>query len=98
MSVPHPDGDPNRCIWHVASYMWLPPEVREQYRAQLIDVEVPGSYQYFEALQQDYEQMPRQQLGLRNHTLKYLHLAQEEVNVARFHMVVDRYMEGAATS
>ena len=27
-----------------------------------------------------------------------LHLAQEEVNVARFHMVVDRYMEGAAKS
>ena len=42
--------------------------------------------------------MPRQQLGLRNHTLKYLHLAQEEVNVARFHMVVDRYMEGKAKS
>lgn len=98
MSVPHPDGDPNHCIWHVASYMWLPPEVREQYRAQLIDVEVPGSYQYFEALQQDYEQMPRQQLGLRNHTLEYLHLAQEEVNVARFHMVVDRYLEGGAKS
>lgn len=74
------------------------PEVREQYRAQLIDVEVPGSYQYFEALQQDYEQMPRQQLGLRNHTLEYLHLAQEEVNVARFHMVVDRYLEGGAKS
>jgi phenylpropionate dioxygenase-like ring-hydroxylating dioxygenase large terminal subunit len=94
MSVPHPDGDPNRCIWHVSSYMWLPAAVREQYRAPLTEVDVPGSFPYFEALQQDYEQMPRQQKGLRNHALKYLHLAQEEVNVARFHAVVDRYMEG----
>lgn len=98
MSVPHPDGDPNRCIWHVASYMWLPPGPREEYRSELVEVEEPGSYEYFLALQQDYEQMPRQQLGLRNHTLKYLHLAQEEVNVARFHSVVDRYLEGKAGS
>jgi len=98
MSVPHPDGDPNRCIWHVASYMWLPPAFREQYRAPLTEVEVPGSYAYFEALQQDYDQMPRQQKGLRNSTLKYMHLAQEEVNVARFHAVLDRYLEGKAAS
>ena len=52
----------------------------------------PAAIQYFEALQQDYDQMPRQQLGLRNKTLQYLHLAREEVNVARFHMVVDKYM------
>ena len=29
MAVPHPDGDPNRCIWHVSSYMYLPPEHRD---------------------------------------------------------------------
>jgi len=96
MSVPHPDGDPNRCIWHVASYMFLPPALREQYRAQLVEVSEPGSYPYFLALQQDYEQMPRQQLGLRNRTLKYMALAQEEVNIARFHAIVDRYLEGEA--
>ncbi len=94
MAAPHPEGDPNRCVWHVASYMYLPEAVRDQFRAELIDVEEPGSHEYFEALQQDYDQMPRQQLGLRNDTLKYLHLAQEEVNVARFHGVVDRYMKG----
>ena len=93
MSAPHPDGDPNRCIWHVSSYMFLPEDFRDQFRAELIDVEEPGSHEYFEALQQDYDQMPRQQLGLRNESLKYLYLAQEEVNVARFHMVVDRYMK-----
>lgn len=92
MAMPHPDGDPNRCIWHVASYMYLPAEFRDEFRSELVDVDEPGSHEYFEALQQDYDQMPRQQLGLRNRSLKYMHLAQEEVNVARFHKVLDRYM------
>jgi phenylpropionate dioxygenase-like ring-hydroxylating dioxygenase large terminal subunit len=96
MSVPHPDGDPNRCIWHVASYMFLAPEHREAFRAQLVEVTEPGSYPYFLALQQDYEQMPRQQLGLRNKALKFMSLAQEEVNIARFHAILDRYVAGGA--
>ena len=97
-AVPHPDGDPNRCIWHVTSYMWLPPELREAFRAELVDVDEPGSFKYFLALQQDYEQMPRQQLGLRNRTLDHMSLVREEVNIARFHSVVNRYLEGTATS
>jgi phenylpropionate dioxygenase-like ring-hydroxylating dioxygenase large terminal subunit len=96
MAVPHPDGDPNRCIWHVASYMWLPPGPRETYRAQPVEVEEPGSFNYFLALQQDYEQMPRQQKGLRNSALKYMTLAQEEVCIANFHAVLDRYMARTA--
>lgn len=96
MSVPHPDGDPNRCIWHVASYMFLPSPLNEQYRAELVEVSEAGSYPYFLALQQDYEQMPRQQMGLRNHALKFISLAQEEVNIARFHSIVDKYLGGAA--
>lgn len=92
MSKPHPDGDPNRCIWHVASYMWLPPEYRDQYRAEPIQVKEPGSYEYFLALQQDYEQMPRQQKGLRNEALDHISLAQEEVCIANFHAVMDRYI------
>ncbi len=95
MSMPHPDGDPNRCLWHVSSYMWLPPGLREEYRAELVEVEEPGSYPYFLALQQDYEQMPRQQEGLRNNRLNYLQLAQEEVCIANFHRAVDRYLQGA---
>lgn len=94
LPTPHPDGDPNRCIWHVTSYMWLPPGM-EEFRADLVEVEEPGSYPYFLALQQDYDQMPRQQKGLRNTLLKEITLAQEEVCIAHFHSVVDRYMSGA---
>jgi nitrite reductase/ring-hydroxylating ferredoxin subunit len=96
MAYPDPGGDPNKCIWHVTAYMWLPPEVRSAYRAQLIDVKEPGSYPYFLALQQDYDQMQRQQDGLRNKGLKFLSLAREEVSVARFHGVLDKYMAGDA--
>jgi phenylpropionate dioxygenase-like ring-hydroxylating dioxygenase large terminal subunit len=94
MAYPHPDGDPNRCVWEVVNYMWLPPQVREQYRAPLTEVEVQGSYPYFLALQQDYDQMQRQQKGLRNSGLTHLSLAREEVNVARFHQIVDQYVAG----
>ena len=92
MAAPHPDGDPNRCIWHVASYMYVPEEFRDAVRAEPIVVDTPGSYKYFEALQQDYEQMPRQQKGLRNDRLDHMSLVKEEVVVAHFHSVVDRYM------
>lgn len=95
MSVPHPDGDPNRCIWHVASYMYLPPEHRDAFRAEPIVVEEPGSYKYFEALHQDYVQMPRQQLGLRNDRLDHMSLVKEEIVIAHFHSVIDRYMAEA---
>ncbi len=92
MAVPHPDGDPNRCIWHVSSYMYLPPEHRDAFRVGLIEVDEPGSYKYFEALQQDYEQMPRQQLGLRNDRLDHMSLVKEEVVICHYHSVIDRYM------
>jgi phenylpropionate dioxygenase-like ring-hydroxylating dioxygenase large terminal subunit len=92
MSMPHPDGDPNRCIWHVASYMWLPDEHKAAFTAEPIMVDEPGSFKYFEALQQDYEQMPRQQIGLRNTTLKHMALVKEEVVIAHFHSVVDKYL------
>ncbi|OLP00042.1 (2Fe-2S)-binding protein [Mycolicibacterium porcinum] len=95
MSLPHPDGDPNRCIWHVASYMWLPDEAKAAFTAEPIVVDEAGSYKYFEALQQDYEQMPRQQIGLRNTALKHMALVKEEVVIAHFHSVVDKYLESA---
>lgn len=94
-AVPHPEGDPNRCVWHIRSYMWLPEEFRDAFRAEPIEVEEPGSYEYFLALQQDYIQMPRQQLGLRNTRLEYMALVREEVGIARFHTALDRYLEGA---
>jgi hypothetical protein len=97
MAVPHPDGDPNRCIWHVRSHMYLPPEHRGAFAVDLTEVEEPGSYKYFEALQQDYEQMPRQQLGLRNKRLGHMSLVKEDIVVAHYHSVVDRYVANGTT-
>ncbi len=93
-SVPHPDGDPNRCIWQVTGYRWLPPEQREAMRAQRVEVKEPGSFPYFLALQQDWEQMQRQQKGLRNSALKYMTLTKQEVRLAHFHLALDRWMAG----
>jgi Ring hydroxylating alpha subunit (catalytic domain) len=95
MSLPHPDGDPNRCIWHVASYMWLPDEFKAAFTAEPVVVDEPGSFKYFEALNQDYVQMPRQQIGLRNTTLTHMALVKEEVVIAHFHSVLDKYLQAA---
>jgi phenylpropionate dioxygenase-like ring-hydroxylating dioxygenase large terminal subunit len=95
-SVPHPDGDPNRCIWHVVIYQWLPAEERAARRAELIDE--PKDFKYFLALQQDYDQMQRQQKGLRNRTLGYVALTRQEVRLAHFHAALDRYLDGKAKS
>jgi phenylpropionate dioxygenase-like ring-hydroxylating dioxygenase large terminal subunit len=94
-ATPHPDGDPNRCIWHVSSYMWFPSDMAAELRQELIDVREPGSHEYFLALQQDYDQMPRQQLGLRNSTMKFMATVDEEVIVQHFEQVVDEYMARA---
>ena len=98
MAVPHPDGDPHRCIWHVASYMYLPAEHRDAFRAEPMVVDEPGSYKYFEALHQDYIQMPRQQKGLRNNRLDHMSLVREEVVIGHYHSVIDRYMANGATT
>lgn len=92
MAFPHPSGDPNKCIWHVTAYMWLPEAFRAAYRAPLTEVTEKGSYPYFLALQQDYDQMERQQKGLRNKGLEYISIVNEELSVARFHTVLNRYM------
>lgn len=97
-AVPHPDGDPNRCIWHIRSFMWLPEEYREDFKTEPVIVEEPNSYPYFLALQQDYVQMPRQQLGLRNTRLQHLALVREEISVARFHTVYDRWLAKEASA
>ena len=91
-ATPHPEGDPNRCIWQIRSFMWLPDEYRDDFRTTPVVVDEPGSYPYFRALQQDYDQMPRQQVGLRNTRLDHLTLVREEISVARFHTVLDRWL------
>lgn len=94
--VPHPSGDPNRCTWQVTRLAWLPPEQREARREEVLEVKERGTYPYFEVLQQDYEQGAEVQRGLRNTGLKYMTLVQEEAAVAKFHGVVDKYVDGRA--
>jgi phenylpropionate dioxygenase-like ring-hydroxylating dioxygenase large terminal subunit len=96
MAEPHPDGDPNKCCWHIVSVMWLPEEHRSAFKAEPVEVTEPGSFKYFLALQQDYEQMPRQQTGLRNRRLEFMSLVKEEVVIAHYHSVIDRYLAGIA--
>jgi phenylpropionate dioxygenase-like ring-hydroxylating dioxygenase large terminal subunit len=91
-AVPHPDGDPNRCVWHVAALQWAPPEERAARRAELIDE--PKDFKYFLALQQDYEQMQRQQKGLRQRGLGHMTLSRQEVRLAYYHSILDSWMEG----
>lgn len=44
------------------------------------------------ALEQDYEQMERQQKGLRQSTLKYMALTKQEVRLAHFRSVLDGWL------
>jgi nitrite reductase/ring-hydroxylating ferredoxin subunit len=92
-SVPHPGGDPNRCIWHVAGFMWLPPEQRATQRAALIEMKEPEHFPYFLALEQDYVQMQRQQRGLCQEGLEYTSLSKQEVRLAYYHSILDSWLE-----
>lgn len=97
-SMPHPDGDPNRCIWHVVNFQWVPPEERAEKRTDLVEVKEGDHFPYFLALEQDYDQMQRQQKGLRNHALEYMALSKQEVRLAHFHLALDSYLEGKTRS
>lgn len=92
ISTPHPDGDPNRCIWQVIRLAWLPEEQRAAARQDCIEVDPPGSFEYFLVLQQDYDQMPHQQNGLRNQGFTHMTLAQEEIGIGKFQAAVDRHI------
>lgn len=93
LSVPHPGGDPNRCIWHVMNLQWLPPEQRAEKRESLREVAEGDHFPYFLALEQDFEQMEHQQRGLRNSTLNELALTRQEVRLAHFHSALDSWVE-----
>lgn len=92
---PHPDGDPNRCTWHVCHYIWFPPEKREEMRVEVTEIPEGGHIPYFLALEQDFSQMEDQQLGLRNTTLEYMALTRQEPKVAQFHTALDEWYEAA---
>jgi phenylpropionate dioxygenase-like ring-hydroxylating dioxygenase large terminal subunit len=94
MSAPLEDNDPNRCTWHVMNLMWLPPEQRAAMREPLNDIPEGEHFTYFLALEQDYDQMKRQQAGLRNTALKELALTRQEVRLAWFHSALDSWVYG----
>lgn len=94
ISTPHPDGDPNRCHWHVMGLQWLPPEQRAAAIEPLNDVPEGEHFTYFLALEQDWEMMQRQQEGLRNATLETMALTRQEVRLAYYHSVLDAWLDG----
>lgn len=93
--TPHPSGDPNQCVWEVVRLAWVPEAARAAARTPLLKVDPPGSYEYFLVLQQDYEAMPRTQLGVRNTALKYATVGSEEGLVVKFHREIDKYVRGS---
>ena len=93
ISLPHPDGDPNRCIWHVMNLQWLPAAERREKREPLLQIAEDDHFPYFLALEQDYEQMARQQIGLRNSTLTELALTRQEVRLAHYHAALDSWVK-----
>ena len=93
IAMPHPSGDPNRCTWQVTGYLWVPAEEREARREPLRDMPEGQHFEYFLALEQDFQQMERQQNGLRNRTLHTLHITKQEPKVAHFHAVLDQWLE-----
>lgn len=95
LSTPHPDGDPNRCHWHVMGLQWLPPQDRAAAIEPLNRVPEGEHFPYFLALEQDWEMMQRQQDGLRNRGLKEMALTRQEVRLAWFHWVLDAWVTGS---
>jgi len=93
-SVPHPDGDPNRCVWHVVNYQWFPPEQRAAMKTELTEIAPGDHFPYFLALEQDYEQMQHQQRGLRNRGMTEMALTRQEVRLAHYHAAIDSWVEG----
>jgi hypothetical protein len=96
MARPHESGDPNRCVWHVAHYLWVSPERRAEKRTDVLEIKEGEHFPYFLALEQDYQQMERQQHGLRNKSLEYLMLTKQEPRVAHFHTVLNGWLSGNA--
>jgi len=96
ISLPHEDGNPNRCYWHVINLMWLPPEQRGERREAQLNIAEGDHFTYFLALEQDWEMMQRQQNGLRNSGLEFMSLTRQEVRLAYYHSVLDSWVDSNA--
>jgi nitrite reductase/ring-hydroxylating ferredoxin subunit len=92
IAEPDPAGDPNRCYWRVMTLQWLPPEARGARRTPLTEIAEGDHFPYFLALEQDFQQMPIQQAGLKNRGLDHLVLTRQEPRVAHFHTMLDRWV------
>jgi phenylpropionate dioxygenase-like ring-hydroxylating dioxygenase large terminal subunit len=98
ISMPHAGGDPNRSVWHVMNLRWLPAPLRLTSRTPVLNIKKPDHFEYFLALEQDYAQMERQQKGLRQSALAHLLLTKQEVRLAHFHSVLDRWLAQAVST
>src|SRR5262249_6526185 len=90
-AVPHPSGDPNRCVWQASQYTWFPRKEGREAKRLPMTVRAEGEHvPYFLALEQDFQQMEAQQLGLKNRAMKYMVLTKQEPRVAHLHTELDR--------
>ena len=93
VSEPHPSGDHNRSVWHVMFLHWVPEEERAA-KAEPVKTMPPGEhYPYHWVLQQDFDQMPIQQEGLRNRLYKEMLLTRSEPRAAHFHTALDGWVK-----
>ena len=96
VNEPHPSGDHNRCTWHVMFLQWVP-EAERVAKLEPVKIMPPGEhYPYHWVLQQDFDQMPIQQDGLRNRLFTEMLLTRSEPRLAHFHAALDRWVERVA--
>lgn len=92
VSEPHPSGDRNKSVWHVMFLHWVPEEERHSVRTPVQTMPEGEHFPYHFVLNQDFEQMPKQQVGLRNRLYREMTLTRNEPRVAHFHSVLDSWM------
>jgi phenylpropionate dioxygenase-like ring-hydroxylating dioxygenase large terminal subunit len=92
INEPHPGGDHNRSVWHVMFLHWVPQDQRNAQRTPVQVMPEGEHFPYHWVLEQDFEQMPIQQQGLRNKALEYLMLTKSEPRLAHFHTVLDSWL------
>ena len=93
VNEPHPSGDHNRCIWHVMFLHWVPESERAAKRTPVQHIPEGEHFPYHWVLEQDFEQMPIQQQGLRNRLYDEMVLTRCEPRLAHFHDALDRWVE-----
>lgn len=92
VAEPHPSGDRNKSMWHVMFLHWVPEAERDAVRTPVQTMGEGEHFPYHFVLNQDFEQMPKQQVGLRNRLYREMALTRNEPRVAHFHSVLDSWM------